>query len=266
MSDKDIKKTFYTSVAAIIFAAFAGTVGMVVDGVIIGRYLGETAMAAFGLASPIFLLGNTIGGLISSGVSVVCSKKIGDGDINGARSAFSLSLLIALVFSIFSILLIRIFPDIVVNVLGGSGELFTPAKDYLLGLLIWIPASFIMLMLQPIMQLDNDKVLIFIATLITTIVDIILDVVFIRYLNGGMKQMALATSISYLIGILVLFTHFMKKDVIFSLKLRKPVLSNFKDIIVYGIPTATQRFSGTLRTFALNKLLLIIAGSIAQCH
>ncbi len=41
------------------------------------------------------------------------------------------------------------------------------------------------------------------------------------------------------------------------------VLEMLKGILVYGIPTATQRLSSTLRTFALNKLLLVIAGSMA---
>ena len=264
MDSKNIKKSFYSSVFIIMFSAFAGTAGMVVDGIFIGRFLGDISMAAFGLVSPILLLGNTLGGLIASGVTAVCSKKVGEKDFDSAQRIFSLSLLIVCVLSILSILLIAIFSDPIVRLLGADSELlFAPTKEYLLGLLLWIPASFLMLLMQPIMQLDNDKMLIFIATLTATVVDIVLDAVFIKVFHGGMREMALATSISYVVGILAFFIHFRKKDIIFKLKLSNPDFSSFADILVYGFPTAIQRFSGTLRTFALNKILAVIAGALA---
>lgn len=264
MDTSNIRKTFYSSVGAIIFAAFAGTVGMVVDGVFIGRYLGDAAMAAFGLASPIFLLGNTLGGLISSGVSAVCSRKIGAGDKEGAQKTFQMSLTVMLVMSLLSMGLIAFWADPISKMLGANtAELFAYTKEYLLGLLIWIPTSFFMLMMQPVMQLDDDKALIFVSTLVTTAVDILLDVVFIRFFDGGMYEMALATSVSYAVGILVYIKHFRKKGIIFKLRIGTGAPGDLKEIAIYGIPTATQRFSSTLRTYALNQIAVILAGSIA---
>lgn len=264
MDTSNIKKTFYSSVGAIIFAAFAGTVGMVVDGIFIGRFLGDTAMAAFGLASPIFLLGNTLGGLIASGVSAVCSRKIGACDKEGAQKTFQLSLMVMLIIALFSMGLIFFFAGPISKVLGANTvELFSFTKEYLLGLLLWIPTSFFMLTMQPVMQLDDDKALIFVSTLVTTVVDILLDIVFIRFFDGGMYEMALATSISYTIGILVYIIHFRKKNIIFKLRLGKGTPGDLKDITIYGVPTATQRFSGTIRTYALNRIAVILAGSFA---
>ena len=264
MDSRTIRKTFYSSVFIIIFSAFAGTAGMVVDGIFIGRFLGDVSMAAFGLVSPIFLLGNTVGGLISSGVTAVCAKKVGEKDFDSAQRTFSLSLLTVGILSLLSILLLAVFTDPIVRLLGADSQaLFAPTKEYILGLLLWIPASFLMLLMQPIMQLDNDKIVIFIATLVATVTDIAMDAVFIRVFHGGMREMALATSLSYLAGISVFFIHFRKKEKIFRLKLSHPDFSGFRDIIAYGVPTAVQRFSGTLRTFALNKLLAVTAGTLA---
>ena len=50
---KIINKLFRNSVISIILAAIATMIGIVIDGIIIGRFLGEDSMAAYGLVTPI---------------------------------------------------------------------------------------------------------------------------------------------------------------------------------------------------------------------
>ena len=71
---KLVSTMFYDSLTAIIFAAIAGTIGMVVDGILIGYCLGEGSMAAFGIASPVFLVLYALGGVLSSGMQAKCAE------------------------------------------------------------------------------------------------------------------------------------------------------------------------------------------------
>lgn len=69
----------------------------VVDGLVIGNFLGVDAMAAYGLASPIFVVIAAIGGVISSGLQTVCAKLLGGGKVEEAKRSFSAMLITGIV-------------------------------------------------------------------------------------------------------------------------------------------------------------------------
>ena len=53
-----ISKLFRKSVVSIILAAIATMLGIVIDGIVIGRFLGKDSMAAYGLVTPVINLAN----------------------------------------------------------------------------------------------------------------------------------------------------------------------------------------------------------------
>lgn len=266
MTHTVINRAFRGSLLVIVFAAFAGTAGMVVDGVIIARLLGDEAMAAFGLASPVFLMFNAVGCIFASGMQTISAKRIGMGDRDGANRSFSLCCVMTALIALFFMLAIGSFSSRISVFLGASGSsaaLYGDTRTYLLGLLPGIPAFFFQFVFQPVMQLDEDKARIMISTLVMTAVDIIGDLLSAKVFHGGMFGMALATSASYLAAALVYLTHFRRKNTLFNFSFRGLLYREIPEMFVTGIPTANSRLCGTLRTFALNRLLLTLGGSIA---
>ena len=85
-----ISKLFRNSVISIIAAAIATMVGIVIDGIVIGRFLGEDSMAAYGLVTPVINLATAFSGVLATGAQVVCAQRLGSGNANKARRAFSL--------------------------------------------------------------------------------------------------------------------------------------------------------------------------------
>lgn len=55
-SDYITKKVFRKYLSISIAAMAAATIGMMVDGIVIGNFLGSASMAAFGIVSPLFIL------------------------------------------------------------------------------------------------------------------------------------------------------------------------------------------------------------------
>ena len=53
---------------------------LLIDSIMIGRFLGVDSMAAYGLSNPLLLAFATIGSMVSAGVQVMCSKSLGSGD------------------------------------------------------------------------------------------------------------------------------------------------------------------------------------------
>ena len=94
-----ISKVFKTSLVSMIAAAVAAMLGIVVDGIVIGHFLGPKAMAAYGLATPLVNLANIFSGVLATGGQIICAQRLGAGDAKGARRAFSVCLLAALVIS-----------------------------------------------------------------------------------------------------------------------------------------------------------------------
>ena len=67
---KIISKLFRNSVISIIAAAIATMLGIVIDGIIIGRFLGSDSMAAYGLVTPIINLATAFSGILATGAQI----------------------------------------------------------------------------------------------------------------------------------------------------------------------------------------------------
>ena len=86
-NSKLISRLFRKSVLSMMAAAVAAMLGMVIDGVIIGRFLGADCMAAYDLIMPVLNLATAFAGVLALGSPVVCAQSMGAGDVNGARKA-----------------------------------------------------------------------------------------------------------------------------------------------------------------------------------
>ena len=88
-----IKKLFRQMLVTQIVSSMTVTLCMLIDSIMIGRFLGVDAMSAYGLASPLLLVFAAFGSLISAGVQVMCGKTVGAGDREGTDACYTDTLL-----------------------------------------------------------------------------------------------------------------------------------------------------------------------------
>jgi len=117
--------------------------------------------------------------------------------------------------------------------------------------------------LSSFMSIDNDKKLPVVATTVMTVVDIILDILILKVLNGSMLGFGLATSISYWIAFLILCTHFFKKNILLKLSVRNLPWKELGRIIWRGMPVSVGRVGCTFRCILINGMLATISTSAA---
>ena len=86
-----IYKLFRGSMRVMILAFGMATLSMLIDGIIVGRYLGSVSMAALGVCLPIFLMVSSLGGALSEGAQPVCNKFMAAGKTKEANSSFCLA-------------------------------------------------------------------------------------------------------------------------------------------------------------------------------
>ena len=121
-----IRKLIRQMLAAQSLSALTVSLCLLIDNIMICRFLGVQAIAAYGLANPILLVIGAIGGLLATGVQVACSKSLGSGSKvetdRGYSSALGLMLGISAVFMV----LVLVFRDPLATMMGAGkeGELF----------------------------------------------------------------------------------------------------------------------------------------------
>ena len=170
------------------------------DGIFIGRGVGSNGVAAVNIAVAPMMVIMGLGLMLGMGCSVVASIQLARGKDKAARYNVSQALA-------FATILIGIFggcvlaaPEWFARILGSSDTLMPLVVDYMVwiypGLLfnIWLIIGLF------VMRLDGAPKLAMWCNIITGLLNAVLDYIFIFPLGMGLKGAAIATTISYTIG------------------------------------------------------------------
>ena len=260
-----IRKLIRQMLAAQIFSALTVSVCLLIDNVIIGRFLGEECIAAYGMANPLLLAVGAVGSLLSAGVQVVCSRYLGKGQQEEANGGYSSAVAVAAAVSIPAMVLILIFRSFLPTMLGAGteGVLYTETRGYLTGFCFAAPASMGALILVPFLQMAGKSGLLIAAVLTMTVADIGLDLLNVLVLHWGMFGMGLASSISYYLALIIGGVYLLSPQSVFRFS-RKAVRKDvIRDLFRSGIPAGFSMLSSVLLVFLMNQVMKGLGGSAA---
>ena len=237
-----------------------------VDGVVIGQFLGVDSTAAFGIINPLMIAFSIIGAVVSAGARNRFTKLLGAGKTEQARNVFSLACILSTGIAVALMLFLIIFSGPVTSALGASGntaDLLPQARNYLIGISFGLPAMNLVRVLNGFMALDNDRNLPVISSIFLTVSDILMDLAAVLFFHGGTLEMGVATSISYYVALAVLLTHFRKKDIFLRFQFRGLPWDETSAILGKGMPSGVCRLGNTLRCIFMNRMLALIASATA---
>ena len=261
--DDLIRSVFKSYLTVSILSTLAATIGMLVDGIVIGRFLGQECVSALGLASPVFILIAAVAGIFSNGGTSLCANHIGRGDRDRIKLNFTVTSLATLVTGIVITIICLIAANPLAVFLGAKDGLVDLTAQYIRG----VGAGGIFIMLSQVLmyyiRMDNDSMLGFVSVIAMTAVNITLDIVLGIVLKWGMFGMGLATSISYVAAFAVCLIHFMRKSNTLKFAKLTGGAAELKQVLFTGIPSALNRACLTIRGIALNHLLMALGGSVA---
>ncbi len=249
-----------------IMGIFVAMSGMVVDSILISRFMKESAIVAYGVVMTVFLLLNAFSGVLSAGGQAVLGRRLGVGKIDEANSISSAISKATLILSVILIVLTILFQKEILTVLGcpeSSGEIHAMGREYLRGLAIGYPAILWMSVFSSFLAMDSDAKRSFLSMIIMTAANIACDLLNIFVFHGGMFGMALATSVSYYVSAAIIIPHFFSRK--YSLKLTAPGSSPnlLQEVLKAGTPTGFLRAAGAAKFAVLNRLLLGMASATA---
>lgn len=246
------KKMFQYLIPSILMI-FAMQFGSLLDGILVGNLIGNDALTASSLVLPILFVIQLPGFAIGTGGSIVVANLLGKREIKKAKTAFTLSMILAVGVSlIFTIL--SFFVSEPLAALFCPEEFKELGKQYIFAYLLTDPIVGFTLALACFVSVDNNPRLASIMYIASNIVKVGSEFLFITFFNGSAMKMfgaALSTGVGYLVGgLLIIFYIKSKKRLLsFSFKFETP-----KQVLVDSLKAS----SSTALNLALTALQMSI--------
>ena len=261
--EKLIAQLFKDVLAIFLLSMFTAAIGGIIDGIITGKFLGSEAMAAFGFTVPYQNFTSIFPFVTALGMQVLCSKKLGAGDIRESNKIFSLAITAALCTAIFLTGATIFFAEPTADLLGAKNELGmirALTTDYLQAYSLGLPAIAAVAIFTPIMQLDNDRRRAVISTAVLSVCNITGDLINIFVLDGGLWGMGIVTAASYYIAAGILLLHFLKEEANFAYTPEGMNLKILPEMLLVGCPVILGRGSTVLRGGFFNRMAVALSG------
>lgn len=245
------RRLFFPTVFGMIFSVIL----VVTDGIFVGQGLGSDALAAINIVAPLWLLCTGIALMFGMGGSILASISLSHGEDDEARRTLSLSLFGSTLFvSLFSAL-VMVFPDQSLHLLGCSDRLISPAYDYMLGFIPFMATNSLLISGSFFVRLDGAPKYAMLCAVVASILNIILDYLFIFPLQYGMFGAAIATSSGSTVGTLFIVIYLLKKK--HKLHFSKINFGNSARLARKLLKICTLGFPSLLGEMAISFLMLI---------
>lgn len=229
-----------------------------VDSIVVGKYVGDNALAAVGSAGPILnlLLVLFIG--ISMGASIMVAQYF------GARQRESLSntvgnciFLTAVASGIIMVLAVIVVRPLLV-LLKTPDTIIDWCASYLLIMFLGVIGVAYYNILSGVLRGLGDSFAALVYLLVSTVINIVLDLFFVIKLGWGVSGVAFATVIAQTISAVLCFIRLahMRDLFDFNAKYMKPRKKFVKDIIRLGLPSGL--------TQAIISMAMIIVQSLTN--
>ncbi len=181
------------------------------DTIIIGRQLGENSLAAVGSTSAVVsLMFNIINGLVT-GFAILIAKNFGAGDHAEMRRTIARTITFSGAAAALIILGIALFIDPLLHALDTPAGIYEEARTYLFIVDIGLVATLIYNLESSILRAVGDSVIPLVILVISTILNIGLDLLMVVGLQMGVAGAALATVIAQLVSAIVCLVYLIKK-------------------------------------------------------
>lgn len=213
-----------------------------VDSIVVGNFIGDVALAAVNSSGPIIdMLVSFFMGL-SLGAGVLISNYFGAQDRQGVFKSVHTAIALAIVSSIIATTLGIILTPAILHLVKVDVTVLNQSITYLRIYFIGISGLIIYNMVSGILQAVGDSKHPLYFLIISSVINIILDLLFVAVFKMGIAGVAIATSMAQIISALLSIRIMMNTTQSYQLNLRKIKLDLeiLKKIIKIGLPSAMQ--------------------------
>lgn len=223
------------------------------DSIVVGQFVGEEALAAVNSAGNVTQIVMLLLTGISMGLSVLVSQYYGANDMDMLRKAIMTSTYVIVVLSVLFGILGAVFARTFLTWIRVPENILDDATVYLLIVFLGTPATAFYNMANGVARSVGDGITPMIVLIITAILNIGLNILFVAVFGLEVAGVALATVIATIVSaIACVYLVFKRIPVVRptpdALKPNKEV---FKNLIKLGIPSALQSSANAIGGLAV---------------
>lgn len=248
-----------------IIAMTASSLYNMVDSIFIGQGVGAMAISGLAITFPLMNLAAAFGSLVGVGASTLISVKLGQKDFTTAQQILGnvvmLNLIIGIAFTFITLACL----NPILYFFGASEATLPYARDYMVTILLGNVVTHMYLGLNSVLRSAGHPQTAMAATILTVIVNTVLDPLFIYTFHMGIRGAAVATILAQIISLTWLVKIFMNKNEIIHFKhgiyrLRGVLVKN---IIGIGLAPFFMNVAACMIVILINKGLKQYEGDLA---
>lgn len=235
-----------------------------VDAYVVGNYVGKQALAAVGASSPILnmLIGFFMG--LATGAGVIIAQYFGAEDHKRLKKAVHSSAALTILMSVILTIVGVLATDPMLRAVGIPQDVFGESSTYLKIYFMGITFALVYNMGSGILRAIGDSKSPLYFLIIGCVINIVLDFLFVKYLQFGVAGAGYATLISQAISAILVTIVLMKAKGPYQLKLKDihfhlPIL---KKIVQVGLPTGLQQSIVSLSNVVVQSYVNVFGSSV----
>ena len=249
-----------------LLASISSSMAIIIDSIIVGNMLGSNEMASVNLCLPVMQAYITLAILVGMGSSTLIAIALGRRDAATANSIFTTAALVALFFGLLLTVVMVPFSDSISRLLTTDQTLLPLVSSYIHVFLYGGVLFFFVPIFAYILRTDGMVKLASMLLIITNLVNLLLDIVFIGPCGMGIAGSALATVCGYAAGagFLIFYACSKRRTLHFVPLLRRPwkeTLSRIGKIVNSGFPAALSGALITVKILCINLLIGYLSGN-----
>lgn len=213
-----------------------------IDSMIVGNFVGSSALAAVGSSTALINLLISFAQGIAVGSGIIVAQSLGSNARKDVRVSIHTSMALALVLGLVISIMGYVFAPWLLEKMQTPSEVMPESIEYLRVFSLGLIFNVIYNMEAGILNAVGNSKRSLLYLSIASFTNVVLDFIFIKYLGMGVRGAAIATNISQFISALLALLFLLRVPEIYKVSLKK--IKIHKDmalrIIKVGIPTAIQ--------------------------
>lgn len=212
------------------------------DTYIVGRYLGDEALAAVSIAGiAMYLLFSIMMG-VTTGISVVVSQFYGANEEQKICRTFAAGIYVAVGMTVLITAAGILTVNPLLRLLQTSEELLPAAQQYLLVIYAGSAATMLYNFIAAVLRAVGNSVVPLLFLILSSVLNIVLDIAFVAWIPMGTAGAALATILAQLISGVLCLVYALKLFPFLRIRGQswKPDWYLIGQVLRYGLPTGLQ--------------------------
>ena len=249
--------TYFKLALPVVFSMVITLIYNLADTYFIAQTNDTMLVAGVSICAPLFTLLMAIGNIFGQGGSSAISRLLGSGDRERVLHISSFCFYLSILMGVLIAVIMLLFHRPLLELLGTSELTFAAAKYYYMVIVTGAPLVILSFIHMNLIRSEGLSTLSMIGTVSGSLLNIVLDPIFISVLGWGAFGAALATVLGYTLTDVLCLIFVLKKSSVLSVDIRKvPVRWNeFCQIFSIGFTAALTNIASSVCIVFMNQFL-----------